>query len=404
MNVLFIPSWYPSITDPLPGIFFREQALGMAKKNKDLNIGISTWGQNDDRMLLWSGEPLKSISKFLLQGSISATQNDLLVNRVVEYFQPTFTWTSSVFHGNMKKIIRANLSNLKKFEDRFGKVDIIHAHVGFPAGHIARVILKVTGIPYVITEQMSPFPHKYFLDKRGNLKGQLREAYQKSARNIAISNALVSEMKRRNVEKLIMIPNLVDEAHFQLAKAAGEKGHFTFFTLGRMVPQKGIDILLEAFANLNIEAVLRIGGDGPYIKAYKKLACDLQIDYRITWLGALDKNQALKEYQNCDAFVLPSRHESMGVVFAEAMACGKPVIATICGGPEEFVDECSGILIPKENKAALSGAMVQMAKSIHQFQPHTIREQFEKRFSTRVVTGQLLNVYSEVVKNVIDKK
>jgi hypothetical protein len=132
MNVLFIPSWYPSATDPLPGIFFREQALALAKNHDDIHIGISTWGQNDDRMLLWGSEPFRSLSKSFLMKRLRFAKKDLIENRVTEYFQPTFTWTSRVFHGNMKRIIEANRENFKAFKQQYGKVDIIHAQRRIP--------------------------------------------------------------------------------------------------------------------------------------------------------------------------------------------------------------------------------------------------------------------------------
>lgn len=398
MNVLFIPSWYPSVTDSLPGVFFREQSLALARNQPDLNIGISTWGQNDERLLLWGSEPFRSFSKIFLHKRLRFTKKDLIDNRVTEYFQPAFTWTSKVFHGNMKMIIEANLRNLKAFERQYRKADIIHAHVGFPAGHIASMISKDTGIPYVITEQMSPFPHKYFKDRAGRLMPELSKAYESSAQNIAISSALANEMQTQGVGKICVIPNLVDEIHFKPLEGSPARTKFSFFALGRLVQQKGIDILLEAFAKSNVDAELRIGGDGPQAGQYRKLASDLKLDHKVAWLGALDKNQALKAYQGCDAFVLASRHESMGVVFAEAMACGKPVIGTICGGPEEFIDETTGYLVPPENKKALAGAIKKMVVNCSQFDPISIRQQFLNRFSSAVVARQIRSVYDAVLQ------
>jgi glycosyltransferase involved in cell wall biosynthesis len=397
MNVFFIPSWYPSASDPLPGVFFREQALALVKHTEDINIGISTWGQNDDRLLLWAKEPLGNLLKIHKRRRMAADAFELIEGRLTEYFSPTLTWSSKVFQGNINNIVKANRYNLTVFEERYGKADIIHAHVGYPAGHITRLLSKKEKIPYVITEQMSPFPHKYFNDSKGNLIRDLKLAYNHSLKNIAISQALAQSMAHQHIRNITVIPNLVDEDFFKPSAVKRKNEKFTFFTLGRMVPQKGIDILLKAFSLLNPEAVLRIGGDGPHLSTYKQIAVDLKISQNIHWLGRLDKSGVLDELQQCDAFVLPSRHESMGVVFAEAMACGKPVIATVCGGPEEFIDKSIGFLVTPENTVELANAMEKMINERQQFDSEVIRKKFVERFSARVVSQQISNIYRQLL-------
>lgn len=397
MNVFFIPSWYPSASDPLPGIFFREQALALVKHTLDINMGISTWGQNDDRLLLWAKEPLKNLSKIHKRRTMADDVSELTEGRLTEYFCPAFTWSSKLLKGNMSNILKANIKNLKAFQKKYGKADLIHAHVGFPAGHIARLISEKEKISYMITEQMSPFPHRYYVDKRGDLIPALRQAYLHSSQNIAISHALAQAMRKQDIHNITVIPNLVDEDFFKPAPEKRPNEKFTFFSLGRMVPQKGIDILLKAFAQLQTEAKLHIGGDGPYLSAYKQMAADLKISQNIQWLGSLDKSRARVEFQQCDAFILPSRHESMGVVFAEAMACGKPVIATICGGPEEFIDTSTGFLVPTGEAGPVAEAMEKMMKEQPDFDPEVIRKKFEARFSSRVVVHQISTLYHRLL-------
>ena len=72
-----------------------------------------------------------------------------------------------------------------------------------------------------------------------------------------------------------------------------------------------------------------------------------RLEQRVRLLGALSREQARDELRGCDCFVLPSRHESFGVVLAEATACGRPVISTRCGGPESIVTKENGILVEK---------------------------------------------------------
>ena len=394
MNVFIIPSWYPSVTDALPGIFFREQATALASQYKDSNFCLSTWGQNDDRLLLWIRQPFRSITKLFLKPK---TYTRWLDENLVEYFTPAYTWSIKFRNGNFNQILQANQSNLYRFEKAKGKVDIIHAHVGYPAGYIAKKLSEIHDIPFVITEHMSPFPHAQFLSRKNELVQYLAAAYSSSSQNICVSHHHEQQMNSFDIPNTTVIYNLVDNAFFKVKSKAEKLEKFAFFSLGRQVPQKGIDILLRAFAKLNDQAILRIGGDGTHLQEYQNLASELGINDKVSWLGELDKEQAIEEFQNCDAFVLPSRHESMGIVFAEAMACGKPVIATICGGPEEFIcDEC-GYLVPPEDETELARVMNQMMKKHQLFHSQKIRDHCMDRFSKQVICHQIHNTYLEII-------
>ncbi len=397
MNIFIIPSWYPLSTNSLPGIFFREQAHALVKHYPENKIGISTWGQNDERLLLWAGCPLKSLSKLLIGKKPQPYENNLTEN-LTEYFTPAYTWSSKLWHGNMQQIIKANLSHIDKFQSEFGKVDIIHAHVGYPAGYIAKNLSKTHSIPYVITEHMSPFPHKYYLKSSGSLAPRLYAEYNGSSQNIAVSSSLEKQMKKQDIPRTTIIPNLVKDNMFESVISKNNNKAFTFFSLGRMVPQKGIDILLVAFSKMKSKAILRIGGDGESLDIYKNLAGELEIEDKIEWLGELNRNEALLEFQNCDAFVLPSRHESMGVVFAEAMACGKPVIGTISGGPEEFINESNGYLIETENEKMLIKSMEDMIQNYARFDAEHIRQQCADRFSSQVICNKIMALYQDVLQ------
>jgi len=378
----------------------------MTKHFPELKIGISTWGQNDERLLLWSARPLSSMKKILAAGKIFSTQNNIS-NNTIEFFTPALTWSWKIKKGNIDNIIDANLNNYRLFKAKYGKVDVIHAHTAFPGGYIAMKISEITGVPYIITEHMSPFPFKCFIDNKGELADRIRDPYSKSKMNIAVSFALADKMTAFGVPNVRVIHNSVDEQIFQPPKEKPPLYPFTFFTLGRMTAQKGIDILLKAIKLIRPDKKIRfrIGGDGEDLEKYKKLAFDLGIDQQVKWLGNLNQTKVASEMQNCNAFVLPSRHESMGIVFAEAIACGKPVIGTRCGGPEEIINDANGYLILSENSIEthdraslhLANAIRRMIENYDMFDPKTIRADFEQRFSSKTITAQIMEIYAEVI-------
>ncbi len=115
MNVFIIPSWYSSPTT-VSGIFIQEQAEALATHHSFLNIGISAWGQNDERLLLWSGQPLQSYIKVLRNSKVKSSSRKVKDN-LKEYFSPAFTWSNKVAEGNIRRIIKANIKNMRLFHN-----------------------------------------------------------------------------------------------------------------------------------------------------------------------------------------------------------------------------------------------------------------------------------------------
>jgi len=115
---------------------------------------------------------------------------------------------------------------------------------------------------------------------------------------------------------------------------------------GRLVTDKGVDVLLKAFALLmqypeGAGLTLHIAGDGPERAALLKLADTLQLDGRIVWPGMLSQKQLADAMRASAIMVVPSRLEPMGMVAAEGLACGVPMVLSNCGGlPEVGGDFC----------------------------------------------------------------
>lgn len=397
MNIFFIPSWYPSPDAPLAGIFSKEQAMAVSHHVPACSIGVSLWGQKSEANLLWAKDHLKNIKK-LLRFPAQHPYEKQLAKNYREFYTPALTWTDKLLKGNMKGIISANEQNLQRFIAKAGKVSVIHAHVAFPAGYVAMQLAKKHHLPYLITEQMSPFPFLCYR-KGGEIMQKVRLPLQQADAVIAISPNAAADMELKTGVTPLVIPNLVDEKLFYPPESPLPTRPFTFFTLGRMVPQKGIPDLLHAISHLSRQykdVTFRIGGEGENKTEYQQLAHLLGIAKRIEWLGELSRQQAAIEFQQCNAFVLPSLHESMGVVYAEAIACGKPIIATRCGGPEFIVTTTNGLLSEINQPRQLAAAMENLMEHYASYNPRLIRQEFLERFSSVAVSKQLYAVYKSM--------
>lgn len=394
LNVFIIPSWYPSDSQPIAGLFIQDQIKILVENHPEINFGISLWGSNDDNLLIQKADGLKNLKK-LLMGSKRDWTNSADPN---QYFTPAFTWTRKFLRGNIKGILKANLRNLGEFSRKHGPPDLIHAYTAYPAGYIAYLISKDLDIPYIVTEQMSPFPFDSFLTG-DTLISPAEEALESADRVISPSHSQSKGIiKYCPKSQIDVIPNFVDDKMFQVGPKS-DNDEVRIFTLGRLETQKGFENFLlalsEVLPNSEKRITVFIGGDGSLREELIQLSGSLKLD--IKWLGHLNRIEVLEEMQKCSFFCLPSLHESFGIVLIEALACGKPIVATKCGGPEDIVNNQNGLLAEVNNTKDLAAQISKMVNSYEGYVPQVIRGDFEKRFASRQVTPRIVALYGEVL-------
>jgi glycosyltransferase involved in cell wall biosynthesis len=396
MNLFIIPSWYPSDSSPLSGIFIKEQVEVIADLAPQVSVLVSTWGHG-----------LGGLSPRSVKATLQAirwyrhnrgTCKISKTNNLYELFSPTLTWSGRLPFGGIQQLISANRKNLQMAIATVGDVNVIHAHVSYPAGYIASVLSMEYGIPFVLTEHMGPFPFPDLM-RDGSPLREISEAFERAAISVAVSPSLAERIASFGYRKPLVIPNLVDERRFNLSTPSTEK--CIFFTLCGLNEQKGVDHLLHAIAQWNPPAdqfEFRIGGEGPRRAEYEALAERLGISDRVCWLGIVSRDDAPSLFQGCHIYIMPSQHETFGIVYAEAIASGKPVIATRCGGPEFILNQDNGRLVEIGDIKGLVCVMSDMVQGLSSYSSRIIREDFIKRFSRQAVVSQLLAVYDQVVR------
>jgi len=269
--------------------------------------------------------------------------------------------------------------------------------VVLPAGWSALRVAKEHGIPIVLTEHSSPFSMHLGTELSRNL---VRETLTGVNQIVAISPALATQL-------LDFLPGLQIEVIGEslrtdffvpaenVDKAAGTGK--SFFVAARLAEQKGLEHLVKAVHLLVDKGLssfeLVIGGDGPDRQKLEQLAQTLGVSGICHFLGGLNREQVRERMQKCDVFVLSSLHETFGVVVGEAMACGKPVISTRCGGPEFFVNEQNGVLVDVANPQALAGAMEDFIADRVSFDSQTVRASVVNRFSPEAFVRNITAVY-----------
>ncbi len=167
-------------------------------------------------------------------------------------------------------------------------------------------------------------------------------------------------------------------------------------SVGRLVPQKGFDILLKAFRKVleEMDARLIILGGGQGKEPLLRLAGDLAITGKVSFAGF--QENPYKFMSKADIFVLPSRYEGLPMVILEAMACGAPVVSSDCkSGPREILqDGRHGVLVPVEDVDALSAAISRLLRD------KTLRKSFSATAKERAkdfAAGKIVSRYEEII-------
>lgn len=250
-------------------------------------------------------------------------------------------------------------------------IEIVVSFWAFPQGLAGIVIKKMLGLPFVV--RLNAVEISLSLSKYTFIIPFLKSILTNA--DLVIPNStytknLMYELKAltRNV---LTIREGTDIERFNLSisgnnvKLSYNLGNkFLLLTVARLVERKGIEYLIYAMKYVlskHPECVLIVIGEGPLKQKLMELAKGLGIEKNIIFISKVSDKALPYYYAAADVFVLPSIAEALGVVLLEAMATGKPVIASRVGGiPEVAIDGKTGILVPKKSPQALSNAIISL--------------------------------------------
>ena len=380
MHIMFIPSWYSNVRNKVHGSFFKEQALELQKAGVKVTVAYNE---------VW---PLTMLGKIHEEKGLKYNVEDgLKTYRYKNYnYIPKNPLMFKVFNKRMEKLY-------KEIVKKEGAIDIIHAQSSLWGGISAAYIAEKYNIPLVITEHSSvergPYVKKSYIPF-------ICDSYKKAQKVITVGNGLKNEIEslsgRQDIE---VIGNLVDLSKFTIKKRIKNE-KFIFFSLAFLEGEKGFDTLIKSFAKKfkDKEAVLYIGGDGSQRSWLEALTVENGVKDQIIFLGALSRDDVSKWMNKCDCFVLPSRYETFGVVYIEALASGRPVIGALNGGAEDIINNLNGYLIPIDDIDILAEKMIEVYDNIESYDEEEIRIDCLKRFSPKVIVNKIISVYKEDLK------
>jgi glycosyltransferase involved in cell wall biosynthesis len=386
-KVLILASWYPSQASTASGIFIQDQAVALSRVY-------------DIAVLVPVIAGLRTIvrKKAIPRSQVEQHAEGKVYREavIIPPFVICKTRLASYFYAKSAR------RGIEKVITTWGKPDIIHAHVILPAGWMAVSLGREYRVPVVLTEHSGPFSmHLQSAYQRRLVLDTLLQAQRITAVSPALAKQIQAFLPNAAVD---VVGNAVRTDYFaplsEEKEALAVSPRTRFLTVALLNKGKGVEYLLEA-ARMIIQRGIQdfeliIGGDGPDRSRLEALSSSLGLTGYCRFLGMLTRSQVRDWLRRCDVFVLPSLAETFGVALGEAMACGKPVISTRCGGPEFIVTPETGVLVGVADSAALAASMSEFISGRLAFDPERIRQSVHRRFGPEAIMHAISSIYEQI--------
>lgn len=288
--------------------------------------------------------------------------------------------------GALKRNVaqRLRLSVIKRLFAAFrasGEMpDLVWVLFGRAFGGIALGLKDAYGVPYVICEYESRLLEGRVKKKDGV---KLRRAYARASLLFAPNPAFANRLSVRFGRNFSVLPQTVSGGRMK-------KRHdgFVFLSIGALSVNKGMDVLLRAFAAVRkgrSDCCLVIVGRGEERRYLEEQATALGVSNAVRFVSDGDKNDLRSFFAESDCFVLASRKEYFGTIFLEAMAEGVPVITTDCFAPSGLVPRLAGRVVPVNDAVSLSVCMSEACSENAPYDGNEIAAYAKTHFSVRAV-------------------
>jgi glycosyltransferase involved in cell wall biosynthesis len=246
---------------------------------------------------------------------------------------------------------------------------VLHAHWWLPGGLVGALVSQFTRIPLVITthgtdvEQLRRAPRTKtlarFVFRRARIITCGSQYLRQQLLELGVADPARVRVIPMPVNPLFTAPPLAPRAAMSCAP-------FHILTVARLTRQKNVATLIDALALLRgrgMDARLQIAGDGDQRAALESKTRAAQLEPFVTFLGMRPQSELPELYAASDVFVLASEREGMGLVLAEALLCGAPVIAASSGGVTDIVIEGeTGLVFGAQDANALADAVEKYAR------------------------------------------
>lgn len=380
-KVLFISKWYPNKFDLQHGIFIEKHAKS-----------LTPFCQMSAIALIEDSSP-----------SIETNISDGIFNCIGYYKKtririPVIRQAIQFIH-----YFKTFLKCYNKILKETGKPDIVHVNILQLPGLLAYYLYRLKKIPYVVTEQWSGYITYEYSDYGFFGKGITKLIIRNAKAIFTVSGRLRDAMLSHGLKNdYHVISNIVEKVPgYSFEPEPGSPSQI--LNISDMRDSKknisGIIKAVSEVAKKNDQLELHILGHGKDKEWLMQMAEDLDLlNKQVFFDGIIPNSEVYERMQKIDFLITNSYVETFSVATAEAIASGKPVISTDCGGPSEFVTPECGLLIPVNDQSALEEAILKMMETARQYRKEDLMKYAASKFNYDKVGSDIYSVYKKVLK------
>lgn len=371
LHILFLPSWYPNHKNDLDGNFIQNHARAAAIHH---NVSV---------LFVTSIPDLNE--NFKIEKINSPNLTELYV-----YYKD-----SSIIIIKLYRILKSYYVGLKNI----ASFDLIHCHIFEKVGILSILIAFLLNKKNIITEQSSLIYKFHAFSSWKKLFYRL--FYKKFDFILVVSDSTKKIFIQMGIlpKDIDIIYNVVDTSFFKYEAHRIENTKFEFLHISNFARIKNIEGILIAFKKLlkdDPNCNLTILGDGN-IQDVINQANSLKIPQEnIHFVGKIMPDFLADYYQNADTFILNSHKETFGVVLAESLCCGCPIITTKNGGYSNEMNPDEGIVIPPDDSKALFEAMKIMIATKNHWNREKIAMEAHSKFGQAAIGAELDTIYQKI--------
>lgn len=369
INLLVLPELFPEFEGDWKGVFIEDYLKSVESINTQ-TLYVRLRGEK------------KGVSDEKFRGHFKVRRVNLANKKVSPFLKPFmyFKWFSKGI----------------KLGRQYSDVNIIHAHGAVLNGSLAYFISKKRKIPFVVTEHTGPYSRI--------LNSWLKSKISKFVFNKAAKVLVVSEYQKNEVLKLGIPAEKVEVSYnpvnTETFKKSSENESKTIAFVSRFDEFKGGLRTVKSFHQLiekYPEYRLTMVGEGEESDLIKTYVQSNGLGDKVTLKGTLTKSQIAEVLDKSSFFVFPSRHETFGLVVAEALSCGLPVVCTNTTSPKEFINDKNGILVSPDSIKEITAGMEQMIDNREKYNSDLIHSEIEERFGLGNFGSYLIGLYKRVM-------
>lgn len=287
--------------------------------------------------------------------------------------------------------------------------DLVHLHWVFPSG-MAAPALKSKDLPVIITLHGGDW---YTNLGNSSLFPLIKKSLEAADGLICVGKQLYDDISDKLPglkSKLHHFPHGIDTTLFKPPKNKSHpkqqlgwnNKHIHLLCVANLYYEKGIDLLVRALPKLKSRPyhlhIISAHQDSKEKRGVLEIIQEHKLQDRITFHPQQSQKDLVLYLQAADLLISPSRKEGFGLVVAEAISCGTPVLATKSGGPEEIITAQTGLLVETDNPNEIQSGLKEMLSNLDQYQSSKLHADIDERFSLSAKLKKLMSLYRSVLE------